>query len=408
MRNIILAIFGCLFYSISLAQDIDSIWKNIDLDDVVITAQYAPTHSKNAVHQVKVLKAKDIQAQGLNNLAEVLSNQLNLVVSIDLILGNGLKIQGIGGENIQVMIDGVPVIGRTNGNIDLSQINMSNVERIEIIEGAMSAQYGSNASGGVINIITKKSQVNQFQIGSQNQYESIGIWNNSLSIGYQTGKLFASIEGNRFKSQFAPVDSFRIFETIVLNTGETYQTKKFPWNPKTQLGVNGTLRYRFSDSATVTYQYRFFDEILSSYGNIRRPQFRPYAFDEFFNTQRTDHSLTAEVYVTPQLYLNSTTAYNVYDRLKTTERLDIEPDTTSLVDGGQDTTTFTAFLHRSILSSVSNSIWDGQFGIEVLHETGFGQRILDSNAIDQNTALLTNYAAWVSVKFQPTDALVVQ
>jgi len=84
-----------------------TIWKDITLEDVVVTAQYAPSHPSRAVHQVRVIEALDIQQQGLNNLAEVLTNQLNLRVSSDPFLGNGLRIQGIGGENVQLL--GVPI-----------------------------------------------------------------------------------------------------------------------------------------------------------------------------------------------------------------------------------------------------------------------------------------------------------
>ena len=111
---ILLFLFLCVHIVVNAQTEVelDSMLRKIKLDDVVVTAQYAPTSSENAVHQVKVIKAVDIQEQGQNNLAEVLINQLNLKVSNDPILGNGLRIQGIGGENIQVMIDGVPVIGR--------------------------------------------------------------------------------------------------------------------------------------------------------------------------------------------------------------------------------------------------------------------------------------------------------
>jgi outer membrane receptor for ferrienterochelin and colicin len=71
----------------------------------------------------------------------------------------------------------------------------------------MSAQYGSNASGGVINMITKKSQLNKFNIQSQSQYESIGIFNNTLSIGTQLDKLYISLSGTRHLRRFETIDS---------------------------------------------------------------------------------------------------------------------------------------------------------------------------------------------------------
>lgn len=384
---------------------LDSIWKEIQLEDIVVTAQYAPTNSKNAVHAVKVIQAIDIQRQGQNNLAEVLTNQLNLRVNTDPILGNGLAIQGIGGQNVQVMIDGVPIIGRQNGNIDLSQINLNHIERIEIIEGAMSAQYGSNASGGVINLITKQSQLEPYRIELQNQYESVGIWNNSLSVGTQFGQLYGALNVTRFHSQFAEEDSLRLFQNITLSSGETGRTRVNPWNPKLQYGLDATLRYRFSDSLSLTYQFRYFDEVVDMFGEKRRLQFQPYAFDQEFTTLRKDHSLRLEGHLGNKFYLNTTSAYNEYDRFRTTNRLDFETGRISVVNGEQDTTEFSAFLHRSILSTTLPGALNGQFGLEVLHETGSGDRIVDTTSTPINQSSLTNYAAWLGLRYDLSKSI---
>lgn len=389
--------------------ELDSIYRKIGLDDIIVTAQYAPTHSKNAVHQVRVIKAEEFRLKGQNNLAEVLTNQLNLNVTIDPILGNGLKIQGIGGENIQILIDGVPIIGRTDGNIDLSQINLQDADRIEIIEGAMSAQYGSNASGGVINIITKKSQLKTWRVHSQNQYENIGIWNNDLSIGFQKDRWYASVGANRNTAQFALVDSLRLLETIDLADGTTFLTKVYPWNPKTQISSNGKLQYRPSDSLKITYQFRYFNEDLSLYGTERRSQFEPYAFDEYFNTQRSDHSFNIEVYPTANFYVNSTTAYNIYDRNSQEEWIDLTTDTlVAIIPNGGDTSRFTNFLHRTTLNHLGGHWLNAQLGLEALHETGSGQRILDSTAVNPNIAEFTNLATWLSLQWDLRSNLTIQ
>ena len=384
----------------------DSLWQ-LELPNVVITGQYVPTHSKNAVHEVKVINIAEIQQQGYNNLAEVLSDQLNLRIQTDPVLGSRLKIQGIDGQNIQVMIDGVPVIGRIDGNIDLSQISFSNIDRIEIIEGAMSAQYGSNASGGVINIIYKKSQIDKFRIQSENQYEDIGILNNSLSLSTQQDKLYANIHVSRYHSQFAPEDSLRLYSTEERSDGTIYRTKEIPWNPKTQYSIGGSLRYRFSDSLRIGYQYQHFDEELINYGIVQRPQFRPYARDEYFTTRRSDHSIHVEAWLSPTLYLHSTTAYNTWQREKKTELLDFEPDTASLFPGGQDTSDFNAFLHRTTLSTATHKTLSGQLGIEVYHEMGSGSRITDSTSLPIHTARLHNYALWGSLRHQLTKDMTV-
>ena len=68
-----------------------------------------------------------------------------------------INIRGFNQRNIAVMIDGIPVIGRKGSQIDLSQINLSNIDRIEILKGPASVMYGTNSTGGVINLISKKN-----------------------------------------------------------------------------------------------------------------------------------------------------------------------------------------------------------------------------------------------------------
>jgi len=80
----------------------------------------------------------------------MLSTELNIRTTHDGALGSSLTMQGLGGEHIKILVDGVPVIGRENGNIDLDQINLQNVDHIEVINGPMSVVYGSNALAGVI------------------------------------------------------------------------------------------------------------------------------------------------------------------------------------------------------------------------------------------------------------------
>jgi len=404
---LLLGKLSLLFGSAVQAQKsaIDSNLLRYDIDEVVVTAQYAPTDSEQALYDVNVIEAIDIQRQGQNNLSEVLTNQLNLRVSTDPILGNGLQIQGIGGQNVQILIDGVPVIGRVGGNIDLSQINLNTIQRIEIIEGALSAQYGSNASGGVINLITKKSQVDRVQIESQNQYESVGIRNNSLRVGAQFGKVYLSVSGTRFHSQFAEEDSLRLFRTEELPSGERFRTRVHPWNPKKQYGAEATLRYRFSDSLDIRYQYRYFDEVLDMLGERRRPQFQPYAFDQAFTTLREDHSIHLEGYLSPNLYLNATAAYNQYDRRKAVNRFDFETGSNTPIEQEQDTSSFSALLHRSVLSTTFAGKVNGQIGLEVLREQGAGARIVDSSSTPLNEATLSNYAAWLGLRYQVLPSL---
>ncbi|MAM04866.1 MAG: TonB-dependent receptor, partial [Flavobacteriales bacterium] len=151
------------------------------LSEVVVTGQINPINQKNAIQNIKIIGAKELKSGLYNNLAEALSQKLNIQLIQDNVLGSGLKMQGLAGQNVKILIDEIPVIGRLNGNIDLSQINLENIERIEIVEGPLSVNYGTDALAGTINIITKKNYTLKKNLAFKSYYESIGRYNNSFS-----------------------------------------------------------------------------------------------------------------------------------------------------------------------------------------------------------------------------------
>ncbi|MEM6633903.1 MAG: TonB-dependent receptor, partial [Bacteroidota bacterium] len=302
---LLILLLGQILLGFSQTVQLDSTRKELALDQVVITAQYAPTELRNSLYDVRVVGAEAIRRQGFVTLNELLSQELNLQVDTDPILGNSVRIQGIGGENVQIMIDGVPVIGRQGGNIDLSQILLTNIERVEIIQGAMSTQYGSNASGGVINLISQRGSANLVDVEGQAQYESVGVLNSSFSLKSRMGRFSARVGGGLNIIQTHPDDSLRLYEERVNLNGIEFQTKKYPWNPKRQVSLEGMLRYDINDSLHIRYNYRLFDEKVNMLGEKRRPQYKPYAFDQDFFTDREDNSLQLEGYLGKSWYITS-------------------------------------------------------------------------------------------------------
>ncbi len=67
-----------------------------------------------------------------------------------------ITLQGMDAKYVLFLVDGERIAGEVNGDIDYSMLNMENIDRIEVVKGASSSLYGSNAIGGVINIITKR------------------------------------------------------------------------------------------------------------------------------------------------------------------------------------------------------------------------------------------------------------
>lgn len=107
-----------------------------------------------------VITRKEIEQMGSRRLDEVLKEQTGLAIVNDIGAGNravGLQMQGFDSGYTMIMIDGQPMVGRNSGNLDLSRITVSNIERIEIIKGASACLFGSEALAGVINIVTRKN-----------------------------------------------------------------------------------------------------------------------------------------------------------------------------------------------------------------------------------------------------------
>ncbi|OQP58554.1 hypothetical protein A4R26_03620 [Niastella populi] len=124
------------------------------LEEVVVTATRTPRTVNNVPVPVTVIGQNRIERIGALRLNEVLMEQVGLQIITDH--GTGIQLQGLSADYILILIDGEPVIGRTAGTLDLTRLAVGNIQRIEIVKGPSSSLYGSEAMGGVINIITKK------------------------------------------------------------------------------------------------------------------------------------------------------------------------------------------------------------------------------------------------------------
>lgn len=403
MRTATLYCFLLLLgHHISYSQDsqLDTIPWSIDLDDVVVTAQYAPTDSRSAVHRVRIIQQEEIAQRGVVNLEQLLRQELNIRISQDLVLGSSLNLQGISGQNVQIMIDGIPIIGRVGDDIDLSQVNLNNIERVEIVDAPLSVNYGTNALGGVINLITKKSQLHRFDTQVEYQQESIGRKNLNAALGVRpTKKLLI-----RFQGGYNKFDGFD-------NVKDSIETdeRSFQWNPKEQYFAGGSVRYDFAKEQHIRYAINWFDEEVINLGSIRRPQFKPYAFDDYYYTTRHDHSLHQEGAIGDNYFLKTTIGYNYFQRKKNTYRFDFDTEEKSELANEQDTTRFNAWVFRPVLASrYSDKKLNFQAGIDIRYEDALGQRINDESSNKENFSEISDYAVFGSIQYQAFDQLVLQ
>jgi outer membrane receptor for ferrienterochelin and colicins len=361
----------------------------ISLHDIVTTGQYVPQSAQASVFPVKVITEEKIQGQAATNLRDLFTNEMSIKVSQDNILGAGMSINGISGQNVKIMVDGVPVIGRLNGNIDISQINLNNVERVEIIEGPMSTVYGSDALGGVINIITKTKFDDKWRVKSNSFYESVGTYNfdGDIAVRLSEEDKLNITGGRNYFNGFSPIDTSR---------------SKL-WKPKEQYFTSLNFSHRF-DKAVIRYNFDYFYEYILSRGNPREPYFET-AFDDHFKTFRMKNSLSYQGEISNNKFLDVTLAYSNFKRRKNTFLRDLTnlQDILTNSENDQDTSTFDNILFRTTYSSdgyLPNLSY--QSGFEFNFDNASGARISNAKTNVQD------YAFFTSIQYIPFEKFTIQ
>jgi len=235
------------------AQEIDSTTQK-KIDEVVITGQYMQQSLNKSIYKVEVIDAQQIKNMAVTTVAEVLNQNLNIQIVPDA--GDGgsqANIMGLSGAYTKILIDNIPVVtDRGSGNqMDLSKINVNNIERIEVVKSAMGVEYGNNAVTGVINIITKKKYQKKVNINLSLQEETIGKdydWYKkgngrhiqSLNLGFKINtnwSVTADVNHNDFQGYKGKYNGYKYFSES--NDG----LRGYEWLPKDLLTTNAAVRY---------------------------------------------------------------------------------------------------------------------------------------------------------------------
>ena len=169
--------------------------------DYVVTATKTQIEKKEVPTAVQVVTQEDIQQMGAYNLQDALKYATGVDVQSLGMTGNQVMVRGMGTMHTLILVDGKRMADEdtpaTQNHYVLNRINMADVERIEIIRGAGSAIYGSEAMGGVINIITKKASQPNAVIGLNTGTKEVNEYF-SYASGRQ-GKVAVKVDGRRTK-----------------------------------------------------------------------------------------------------------------------------------------------------------------------------------------------------------------
>jgi len=228
----------------------------IVLEDVVVTATRSEISLENSPVPTEVIGKDEIEKLNLNTMDDLLRQKGFFVAPPK---SGGFQLRGLSSEYVLVMIDGVPIAGRQSGALDLSNIYLGNVERVEIVKGSMSSLWGNHAIGGVINIITKKgggenSVTNSVQYGTNNDLlagitamiSKKNLKNVSqVSYGFSDG---FDIDPDTYGNNVLPFTQFNVSNRTTFNDGVnefslgvTYLDKKSEGSTITETNTQGQL-----------------------------------------------------------------------------------------------------------------------------------------------------------------------
>ncbi len=344
-------------------------------EEVIVTAQFSPKRVDQSIYKVKVIDNSVVENKGATNLSELISNELNFSYERDAALGSTVRIQGLGGEHVKILVDGVPVVGRQNGILDLSQINVSSIDHIEIVEGPMSVVYGSNAMAGVINIITKENKRKSVSAGVEGYYETVGVYDIDANFSANTGKhAFGLSAGRYFFGGYSELDTSRAKE----------------WNPKEQYNIDGYYSLTIKDwKAKISASY--FDEELRDNGNLNPDLNYEGAFDYYHFTNRWDTKIDLNKKLGDKQNIQVAGAYSSYRKSKISYLNDLVnlEKTVLPSESANDTTTFNNYFSRGTYSNEDFEKISFQAGYEINYETAVSKRLAETESIGDVSGFLS-------------------
>ena len=257
---------------------------SVELNPIVVTATQSPKTLKDVPVVTRLITRHDIKISDATNIQDLLIQEMpGLEFGFAMGQETSLNMSGFGGNAVLFLVDGERMAGETMDNVDYNRMNLDNVGRIEIVKGASSALYGSNAVGGVVNIISKES-LDPWTANANSRFNTFGNeWRHGAGFSFNTGKWNSqtSFQHTRIepvdlpkpyspeeiavelmkKAQGLPYDESVLNDDSNLDRlygQKTYNVKeRLIWRPTDRLTLTGRGGYFFRTSERDTYDYHF-------------------------------------------------------------------------------------------------------------------------------------------------------
>lgn len=270
----------------------DSVFAN-ELSEVrVVTATRTERLASSLPLPVTIITSEVIMKSGVTRLNEILNEQTGIILIPDESGFEGIQIQGLDAAYTMILIDGVPLVGRSAGVLDLSRISVGNIERIEIVKGASSALYGSEAMGGVINVITKRPEKDIFSGTLSYRYATFNTNDGNANVLWKKNKFSTSLFANYFSSDGYDLDK----TTPLKNIEKFYNTT-----------IQPKLYYDFSESLKLIVSNRFYNQKMNNEVVIDSEEYSGDARENEWNSQfKLEHKWwNSKLYSEYELYVTN-------------------------------------------------------------------------------------------------------
>jgi len=243
----------------------DSLAHEHTLEGVVVTGTQTPRSLKKLPIITQVISRKDLERLNPRSATDALQMSMPGINVTTHGAQSRVTVQGFSGDHILFLVDGERLTSEGNGVVDLSRIDLSSIERIEVVRGAASALYGSNAIGGVINFITKRAQApHEYTLSYDYSGEGTNRYNGSAQFRRRG---FSALTSASYIDQSAyriGTSSLRQESTPVLGSKS--------------LNLMQTLRYRSSDLSNELYGYLRYGHRDQDGNDVSRNQYRSHSF----------------------------------------------------------------------------------------------------------------------------------
>lgn len=241
-------------------RDSSQVSRTYNLNPVVVTGSGHHQRLKSTPTPVHVINSQELREQGITTFDDALIRMMPQASMAPNSMGTFLRLNGLGNKYILILINGQKLSGDISNNVDLSRINMSRVKRIEVLDGAASSLYGSDAIAGVINIITDQPTDEEISFTNNLKVSGHGILTESVGLDIYKGHIgsytsFTHDRANSYQNnnlEYVKGSETETQETIApFFTGyrSSVFSQKFTYTPTQHLALNAGLDYSYKITA---------------------------------------------------------------------------------------------------------------------------------------------------------------